>query len=100
MKNVPMTSVANAMASPMGNMPLEKVTDETGLQGQFDLTLDFANFDPKDLQFQSYREMRDALFDFASRALEKRYGLKLEKRQSPVEVLIVESGSKVPTENF
>jgi uncharacterized protein (TIGR03435 family) len=92
--------LANVMASPLANMPLEKVIDDTGIKGQFDLSLDFMGFDDKDPEFRDYREMRNAVFDFASRSLENGYGLKLEKRHLPVDGLIVESGNKVPTENF
>jgi hypothetical protein len=59
MKNASMKFVANVMASPIGNMPLEKVADDTDIQGQFDLMLDFKDFDAKDPQFRGYREMRD-----------------------------------------
>jgi uncharacterized protein (TIGR03435 family) len=99
MRNATMVNVANVMASPLGNMPMEKVIDDTGLSGKYDLTLDFRDFDPKDPEFQNGSKMRAALFDFASRTLERAYGLKLERRNLPVEFLIVESGSRIPTPN-
>ncbi len=43
--------------------------------------------------------MRSAFFVFFSTALEKQYGLKLERRRLPLESLIVDSGNRVPTEN-
>lgn len=99
LKNATMRFVASVMASPLGRMPLETVVNDTGLEGQFDLTLDFNDFNPSDPQFRDYREMRDALLDFASRALDKSYGLKIERRKLPIEFLVVEGGNKVPTEN-
>lgn len=99
LKNATMGNVAGLMASPLGNMPMEKVIDDTALQGRYSLTLDFKDFNPTDPQFRDYSEMRSALFDFASRALEKAYGLKLERRKLPVEFLIVEGGNKIPTQN-
>ncbi len=92
LKNAPMRFVASVMASPLGNMPLEAVVNETGLEGQYDLTLEFKDFNPRDPQFRDYREMRDALLDFASRALDKNYGLILERRKRPIEFLVVEGG--------
>ena len=99
LKNATMGRVAGVMASPLGNMPVETVVNETGLEGQYDLTLDFKDFNPRDPQFRDYREVRDALLDFASRALDKSYGLILERRKRPVEFLVVEGGNRVPTEN-
>jgi uncharacterized protein (TIGR03435 family) len=99
MKNATMVNVANVMASPLANMPIEKVIDDTGVSGTYDLALDFRDFDTKDPEFHSYSEMRAGLFDFASRTLERAYGLKLERRNVPVEFLIVEGGSRIPTPN-
>ncbi|MBV8844528.1 MAG: TIGR03435 family protein [Bryobacterales bacterium] len=99
-KNAPMSRVAGVLGSPLGIMPLEKTIDETGLSGAYDITLDFRNFDPKDPEFAgNYQAMRAALSDFVSQTLERSYGLKLERRMMPVETLMVDSGSKVPTEN-
>jgi uncharacterized protein (TIGR03435 family) len=98
--NAPMTSIANVLASPFGNMPRERVLDQTGLSGLFDITLSLKDFDPKDAAFGgSYREMRNALLAFVSAALDKQYGLKLERRNVPLESLIVDGGNKMPTEN-
>ncbi len=81
-------------------MPLERVVDGTGLTGRYDIVLDLNDFDPHDSQFAgSYSEMRSALFRFVSAAIERQYGLKLESRNLPVETLVVDSGSKLPTDN-
>ncbi len=100
LRNAPMSRIAGVLGSPFGNMPLEKVVDETGLNGVYDVTLDLKNFDPKEPEFEGrYQEMRDALVRFVSAALEKQYGLKLERRNAQVETLVVDEGNKVPTEN-
>jgi uncharacterized protein (TIGR03435 family) len=99
LKNVSMARLASAMGSPLGNMPLEKVIDGTGIAGMYDVTLDLKNFDPRDPAFGSYGEMRDALFSYASAILEKQYGLKLERRSMPLEILVVDGGNRVPIEN-
>jgi len=98
-KNAPMSRIAGVLGSPFGNMPLEKVVDDTGLSGLYDITLNLKDFDPKDAAFASYDEMRSALVAFVSEALERQYGLKLERRAMPIDVLIVDSGNKVPTAN-
>jgi len=76
--NATMANLAGVMASPLGNMPMEKVIDETGLSEHYDLTLDFKDFNPKDPEFHNYIEMRAALIDFASQALER--SLRVETR--------------------
>jgi uncharacterized protein (TIGR03435 family) len=42
---------------------------------------------------------KTALLAFVSEALEENYGLELERRMMPLETLIVDDGSKTPTEN-
>jgi uncharacterized protein (TIGR03435 family) len=99
LKNVSMARLAGILGSPLGNMPLEKVIDGTGLAGMYDVTLDLKNFDPRDPSFGNYGEMRTGLFAYASAILEKQYGLKLERRKMPLEVLVVDGGDKMPLEN-
>lgn len=78
----------------------EQVIDQTGLKGVFDITLNVSGFDFDDPAFRGeYEEMRSSFFVFFSEALEKQYGLKLEHRNLPLEALVVDSGSKFPTEN-
>ena len=84
----------------MGNIPLKNTVNETGLSGVYDITLDLRNFDSKDPEFAGkYLQMRLALSDFASQALERNYGLKLERQLLPVETLVVDSGNKIPAED-
>jgi uncharacterized protein (TIGR03435 family) len=97
LKNLPMSRVASALGSPFGNMPLERVVDETGLTGRYNITLDLREFDPAFAG--DYQGMRDELLSFVSAALNKQYGLKLERRIVPVETLVVESGNQEPSKN-
>jgi uncharacterized protein (TIGR03435 family) len=99
LKKVSMARLAGVLGSPLGNMPLEKMVDETGLKGSYDMTLDLKNFDPRDPGFGNYGEMRAGLFAYVSAILEKQYGLKLERRSMPLEILVVDGGDKIPTEN-
>ena len=97
MTNAPMSRVASVLGSPFGNMPLEKMADETGLAGRYDISVDLRGFNPR--EFERYEDMRLALLEFVSDQLETQYGLKLERRMMPVEVLVVDGGNKVPGEN-
>jgi len=92
------------LAMFLGNSPpngvRERVLDQTGLKGVFEISLNVEGFDPKDPAFSGkYDEMQSAAFAFVSLALEKQYGLKLEHRKVPLECLVVDSGNKVPTKN-
>jgi uncharacterized protein (TIGR03435 family) len=86
------------------------VLDETGLTGQYDIKLDI---DPDDyptlrargaanagvtLSPEGYRMLAEARPDALSRPLQKA-GLTLEPRTGPVEVVVVDSIAKTPTEN-
>jgi uncharacterized protein (TIGR03435 family) len=86
------------------------VLDETGLTGRYDIKLDI---DPDDygalrargaanagvtLSPEGYRMLAEARPDALSRPLQKA-GLTLEARTGPVEVVVVDSIAKTPTEN-
>jgi uncharacterized protein (TIGR03435 family) len=78
----------------------EKIVDETGLKGSFDITLNVRDFDVNDPTFGGdFDEMRRAFFGVVASALEKQYGLKLERRKVPIDCLVVDSGNKVPSPN-
>jgi uncharacterized protein (TIGR03435 family) len=95
-----MAATANVLGSPYGNAPMERVIDQTGLSGKFDLTVSLRGFDPKDPTFEGkYSEMRSSLLLYLSSTLEKQYGLKLERRKIPLESLIVDEANRVPSEN-
>jgi len=91
-------------ANVLGNSPpfgvRERVVDQTGITGLFNIALDVGDFDVNDPVFGGkYEEMRSAAFSALSAALEKQLGLKLEHRKVPLDSLIVDSGNKIPTEN-
>ena len=76
------------------------VTDETGLQGDYDLTLEFM----PDERWLGFADMphdakADASVPDLTRALEEQLGLRLEARKRAVEVLVVDRAEKMPVAN-
>jgi uncharacterized protein (TIGR03435 family) len=63
------------------------VLDKTGLPGIYDFSVDM------------HPELGTDGFTLWQRALEDQLGLRLENRKGNVEVLVVDSASKIPTEN-
>jgi len=86
------------------------VVDATGLIGRFDLTLDIAPEDYTPMMIraavnggvpmppQALRLLDGASSDPLSPALQNA-GLMLERRRAPLDVIVVESMLKAPTEN-
>jgi uncharacterized protein (TIGR03435 family) len=70
------------------------VLDFTGLQGTFDLTLDWK---PEQVQDGGGTDSGTGASIFA--AIEEQLGLKLERRRVSLDVLVVDRINKVPTEN-
>jgi uncharacterized protein (TIGR03435 family) len=67
------------------------IIDMTGIKGQYEFQLDFAGEIPGDeIPAESAHSVFDAF---------KRYGLRLEARKAPIEMLIVTHVEKEPTEN-
>jgi len=69
------------------------VLDMTGLDGSYDYTIDISGlngFNP-----QSIADSGPSIFT----AVQTDLGLKLESRKAPVEMLVIDSVSKIPTEN-
>lgn len=78
----------------------DRIIDQTHITGVFNLTLSVKDFDVNDPVFGGDSEdMRRAFFDFFSSALEKQYGLKLEHRKVPLDCIVVDAGTKIPSEN-
>lgn len=76
------------LASMLWN-PLEQpVVDETGIKGKYDFQLDFAPFDSTDTALPS-------IFT----AVQEQLGLKLQKADVPVQMLVIDHVSRVPTAN-
>jgi uncharacterized protein (TIGR03435 family) len=70
------------------------VTDETGLTGKFDFTLEFAPQAPGALPHETPDEAPNLVS-----AIPQQLGLKLEPKKIPVDVLIIDSADKIPTQN-
>ena len=80
------------------------VVDETGLDGAYDVALDFTP-DPSlgramaKLSAEAAQTGKEATGASIFTAVQEQLGLKLEGRKAPVEMIVVESANKVPTEN-
>jgi uncharacterized protein (TIGR03435 family) len=83
-KNVDIASVANRLSRQLGRV----VVDRTGLEGKYDLKLEWAREESADAS-------RASIFT----ALQEQLGLKLESSKEPVEVLIVDHVEK-PSGNW
>lgn len=75
------------LASNLGNQLGRFVTDQTGLDGQYDLVLDW---DPD--------QMADSTGPSLFTALREQPGLRLEPGKAPVQVLVIHSVTR-PAEN-
>ena len=100
-KNVPMSRIADALiARPPYGLNGQRVVDQTGLDGGFDIALSVKDFDLDNRHFVgNLQELDNALFVWFSTALEMQYGLKLERQRLPMETLVIDSGNKIPTDN-
>lgn len=84
LQNVAMSNLAATLSFPL-KCP---VVDKTGLNGNYDIKLDFAPDDDTDSPLPSiFTALRETL------------GLKLEKAKVPVETLVIDHVDQVPTEN-
>jgi uncharacterized protein (TIGR03435 family) len=75
-----------------------QIIDETGLDGLYDMTL---NYMPE-AQLSSMSARGDDLRDAAPPlrvAIEQQLGLKLEARKGPVKTLVIDHMERIPTEN-
>jgi uncharacterized protein (TIGR03435 family) len=100
-RNIPMSRFVNALTSskpPYGVN--ERVVDQTGLKGVFDIMLSVNEVRiDNQMTLAEYEELKSATFDLFARELEKHYGLRLEHRKVPLESIVVDGGNKIPTEN-
>ena len=71
------------------------VIDMTGLEGTYDIRLEFASAPPVAFATGSPDPQAPELFT----ALTEQLGLRLESRRGPVDVLVVDSALRQPTEN-
>ena len=85
-RKISMPEFAEFLSGPMG-VP---VMDETKLEGRFDLNLDTAPYAP------ATRDDEEAAMITAIR---EQLGLRLERRKSPIQMLVVDRVAAAPTEN-
>ena len=86
---LPMSTLAYLLSRFETERP---IIDQTGLRGLYEIKLHWAL---RQLQGTEPDAPGPSLFT----ALDEQLGLKLEARKGPVEILVVESAEKVPTEN-
>jgi uncharacterized protein (TIGR03435 family) len=87
-----MAQLADLLSGPL-RIP---VIDQTGLKGRYDFNVDVAAY------MASEAQMKEAQADPAAivfAVLQEQLGLKLESKKSPVQMLVIDSAEKVPTEN-
>jgi uncharacterized protein (TIGR03435 family) len=72
------------------------VIDKTGLQGFYDLKLDWV----PERDIQSKGNLRETPpGQLIQDGIQDELGLKMERRKAPIEILIVDHAEKIPTEN-
>jgi uncharacterized protein (TIGR03435 family) len=104
-RKIPMSGFADTLA----RFTDKPVIDNTGLTGNYDLTLEFTPEDFRALHIRSAVNAGVVLPPEALRALEAPgdslfgalsvVGLKLESRKAPLELLVIDAARKTPTEN-
>jgi uncharacterized protein (TIGR03435 family) len=96
-RNMSMPAFAAAMQGITGaNVGPNPVSDETGLKGAWDFDLKFSfNLNGPLMMMNGAAVERISFAD----ALEKQLGLKLEKRQVPMPVTVIDSVNQTPTPN-
>jgi uncharacterized protein (TIGR03435 family) len=82
------------MMTPLLGAP---ILDMTGLTGKYDVTVNIADY-MAEMQSAGGGAPLDPL-SMIKGALEQKMGLKLESRKVPLDVLVIDSAEKVPTEN-
>lgn len=88
-----MPQFADRLSRPVFGLN-RQVLDFTGLQGRFDLTLDWRP-DSTQAEDTEAKADRPSLFT----ALPEQLGLSLEKRKVPLDVLVIDHANRVPVEN-
>lgn len=92
-RKVTMAAFAASLRTMMGSLGSEPVFDQTGLSGEwsFDLTYSLPTMDP----LVDHNPDKIGIFE----ALHVQLGLKLEKRQVPTPVIVVDSVNERPSDN-
>jgi uncharacterized protein (TIGR03435 family) len=94
--------LTNTITNAHGQGPLVPVVDRTGLEGPWNIVVERVYEDaaagPPDAPITPIPITPMLVLDELSRGLTKS-GLKLEKTTAPIEMLVVDSADKIPTEN-
>jgi uncharacterized protein (TIGR03435 family) len=93
-KSISMEEAAGLLSGPL-QMP---VVDETGLKGRYDVSIDLTPY-IADLQAQKVQAEQDAFIYLFSRLAQEQLGLRIETRKTQVQMVVVDSAERVPTEN-
>jgi uncharacterized protein (TIGR03435 family) len=94
--NTPLADLAKSLETQFWR----DVTDETGLAGEYDFTLDFIPAD--EWQAKVGWSPSNAIADetpLLDAAISEQLGLKLKRGKGPVRVLVVDQAEKMPTQN-
>jgi uncharacterized protein (TIGR03435 family) len=91
-QRTPLSQMVDMLTAVLG----APVLDMTGLKGKYDITVNLADY-LGDMQSAGGAPM-DPL-SIIKAALEEKLGLKLESRKMPLDMLVVDSAEKMPTEN-
>jgi len=96
MHNSPISTFTGFLEVPLSG----PVADETGLEGEYDLTLEFM---PDEryaaFQYMQHNAAEDSSAPDIATAIQNQLGLKLETRKGSVEVLVIDHADKMPVAN-
>ena len=90
-KSLSMSDFAERLGGPPPIGVGERVVDGTGLTGTFDITLK--------VDSETFVGGRDEFADFLKAAIERQFGLKVERRKMHLETLVIHQGNRVTIEN-
>jgi uncharacterized protein (TIGR03435 family) len=90
-KSVAMPDFAERLGAPVPLGVGERVVDGTGLAGVFDITVN--------IDTENFAGGPEEFADFLKNALERQFGLKLERRKMALDTLVVDRGNRTPTDN-
>jgi len=89
------TDLASALKRLSGGDPTSFIVDKTGIDGKFDLTLEFARERPGAQEAPPEPASAPSLFT----AVQQQLGLQLISKKVTMPIVVVESVERVPTEN-
>jgi uncharacterized protein (TIGR03435 family) len=106
MRVVSRMQALSALIAMMENQLGRPIVDKTGLTGKYDFNLEFSTEGlsipkivapppPGGAPIDAQNEGGPSVFE----AFDKQLGLKLESKKDPIEMLVVDSADKVPTDN-